>query len=127
MLHPLWARVEPVVTELGNDPLYRASGMAMELFHSNVLAWMLRTYPEASAPLAELFGMTDYTGKKAYNHYDPNFIYRYGTVSADIPAGRADPRSSGTYSGGRRVPRRPPGGLTACSASTGDWFSAPPT
>ncbi|GAB3358679.1 PD-(D/E)XK nuclease family protein [Modestobacter lapidis] len=56
MSHPLWARVEPVVTELGDNPLYRASGMGMELFHSNVLAWALRTHARAAAPLAELFG-----------------------------------------------------------------------
>jgi hypothetical protein len=50
--HSLWARVEPIVTELGHDPLYRASGAAVELFHSNVLAWVFRTHPAATTPLA---------------------------------------------------------------------------
>ena len=56
MAHPLWSRVQPLVAELNNDPLYRASGAAMELFHSNVLAWALRSHPEACTSLAKLLG-----------------------------------------------------------------------
>lgn len=73
MPHPLWRRVEPVVAELDHNPLYRASGAAMELFHSNVLAWVLRSHPEASAPLAKLLGFTpadEYDVRREWRHLD---------------------------------------------------------
>ncbi|MGY1813274.1 PD-(D/E)XK nuclease family protein [Blastococcus sp. SYSU D00820] len=56
MTDSLWARVEPLVTQLNDSPLYRTSQAGMELWHSNVLGWVFRSYPEAAGPLADELG-----------------------------------------------------------------------
>ncbi len=73
MAHPLWPRVEPLVAELDRNPLYRASGAAMELFHSNVLAWALRTHPRACTSLSQLLGLDpadEYDVRREWQHLD---------------------------------------------------------
>ena len=57
MRHPVVDRVGGLAGELGDDPLYRASGAAMELFHSNVLAWLFRTHADAADAVAEVLGL----------------------------------------------------------------------
>ncbi len=73
MAHPLWSRIEPIVANLEHNPLYRASGAAMELFHSNVLAWALRSHPHACTPLATVFGFApadEYDVRREWQHLD---------------------------------------------------------
>lgn len=47
-----------VVDELASDPLFVLSTSGQELFHSNLLSWLIKAYPDHIEPLWALFGVS---------------------------------------------------------------------
>ncbi len=54
-----------VVTALASDLLYQLSTAGQELFHTNMLYWLLRETPSASAPVAACLGIDAPTNPEA--------------------------------------------------------------
>lgn len=60
-----------IIKALENNPVYRLSLGSKELFHSNMVAWLLESYPDS--PVSELFGLDKYEKKdvkREENHTD---------------------------------------------------------
>ena len=56
----LLERVLPLLTAFEQDLLWAQSRAGQELFHSNTIAWLLRTHPRACAAVLELLGGVSY-------------------------------------------------------------------
>ena len=56
----LLERVLPLLTAFEDDLLCAQSHAGQELFHSNTIAWLLSTHPQACAPLLDLLGGVTY-------------------------------------------------------------------
>jgi hypothetical protein len=56
----LLERVVPLLAAFEGDLLWHQSRAGQELFHSNTIAWLLRTFPRQTKPLLDLLGGTHY-------------------------------------------------------------------
>jgi hypothetical protein len=53
-------RILPLLDAFEDDLLWAQSRAGQELFHSNTIAWLLKHFPVACAPLLDLLGATSY-------------------------------------------------------------------
>lgn len=56
----LLERVLPLLDAFEHDLLWHQSRAGQELFHSNTIAWLLKNFPAATAPLLNVLGGTGY-------------------------------------------------------------------